>query len=370
MSRAARLGIFIVATLGILAVGIFIIGSRKYLFTETYQLKAQFATVVGLDEGAEVRVGGVHRGTVRSIELPNQPNGKITVVMDLESSTHEIIKKDSIASIETEGLLGNEYMAISFGSVGAGNVAGGDLITSEAPLAIADLIKKTDIILDSSQKALTNVTQATASLSSISAKIDQGQGTVGALINDKKIYGELDQAMSGIDSTIVQADVGVTNFQEDMEALKHSFFLSGYFKNRGYQDSAEMAKDEIAGLPQTMPLKTFTYDAKELFDKEGTAKLKNQKSLSAAGDFLADNEYGLVVVVATMGMTGDTAKDTVLSQARAQVVREYLVENFSFDDTMMKTLGLGKQSDSQGKAGWGSIKVVVYPAGTVITSEK
>jgi hypothetical protein len=110
MSRAARLGAFIVTTLAILAVGTFIIGNKQYLFTSTYQLKAQFSNVVGLDVGAGVRVGGVYRGTVHGIELPHRPGDKITVVMDLDSSTHEIIKQDSIASIETEGLLGNEYL--------------------------------------------------------------------------------------------------------------------------------------------------------------------------------------------------------------------------------------------------------------------
>ena len=113
MSRAARLGAFIVVTLAVLAVGIFMIGNKQYLFTSTYRLKAQFSSVVGLNVGAEVRVGGVHRGTVRSIELPHTPSDKVTVVMDLDRSTHDIIKQDSIASIETEGLLGNEYMAIS-----------------------------------------------------------------------------------------------------------------------------------------------------------------------------------------------------------------------------------------------------------------
>ena len=71
MSRAARLGIFIILTLSVLAAGIFIIGSKRYLFTSTYRLKTQFATVVGLDPGADVRVGGVHSGTVRGIELPH-----------------------------------------------------------------------------------------------------------------------------------------------------------------------------------------------------------------------------------------------------------------------------------------------------------
>jgi ABC-type transporter Mla subunit MlaD len=87
MSRAARLGAFILTTLLILFAGIFIIGDRQYLFSSTYRPKTQFASVAGLDAGAEVRVGGVHSGSVRRIELPDKPTGKITVLMDLQRST-------------------------------------------------------------------------------------------------------------------------------------------------------------------------------------------------------------------------------------------------------------------------------------------
>src|ERR1700675_1590229 len=189
MSRAARLGAFIIATLAILAAGVFIIGSKQYLFTPTYRLKAQFATGVGLAEGAEVRVGGVHSGSVRGIELPTVPSGKITVLMDLQRSTHDIIKQASVAAIETEGLLGNEYVSISFGSAQALNVKNDDTIASKPPLVIADLMKKADGILDTSQEALNNVTVASANLGSITGKINQGQGTIGALVNDKKKIG-------------------------------------------------------------------------------------------------------------------------------------------------------------------------------------
>ena len=177
MSRAARLGAFIVVTLAILVAGVFIIGGKQYLFSSTYQLKAQFDNVVGLDSGADVRVGGVHSGTVSSIVLPHKPGEKVTVVMDLGQSTHEIIKQDSVATIETEGLLGNQYLAISFGSAGKSEVRNGDTIASEAPLEMSDLLEKTSGLLDSSQQAIQNATRATANLDSISAKINAGQGT-------------------------------------------------------------------------------------------------------------------------------------------------------------------------------------------------
>src|ERR1700733_6494949 len=154
MARAARVGAFIIATLAILVAGIFIIGGKQYLFTSTYRLNTQFGSVVGLDSGAEVRVGGVHSGSVRSVDLPTKPTDKITVRMDLDKSTRNIIKQDSIATIATEGLLGNEYVSISFGSANGANVLNGGTIGSEPPIEISALILKTNAILDSSQEAI------------------------------------------------------------------------------------------------------------------------------------------------------------------------------------------------------------------------
>jgi phospholipid/cholesterol/gamma-HCH transport system substrate-binding protein len=366
MSRAARLGVFIVATLAILVVGVFIIGGKQYLFSSTYQLKAQFDNVVGLDPGGDVRVGGVHSGTVRNILLPHKPGEKVTVIMDLGKSTHEIIKQDSVATIETEGLLGNQFLAISFGSAASHDVRDGDSIASQPPLEMADLLQKTSDILDGSQQAVQNATRATANLDSISAKIDRGQGTAGALVNDKALYSNLEQTTGAMRDTMVQARAGVTDFQENMEAMKHNFFLRGYFKSRGYQDSAELAKNEIERLPPGTPIKEFTYSSKQLFDKQDSAKLKNQKSLTAGGEFLANNQFAFAVVVVSAGMEGDTEKDLVLTQARAMVVREYLVENFGFDDSQLRTLGMGKQTDTNSDVGWGTVQIFIYPAGTEI----
>jgi phospholipid/cholesterol/gamma-HCH transport system substrate-binding protein len=374
MSRTARLGAFIVATLAILAGGIFIIGSKQYLFSSTYQLKAQFDNVEGLDQGGDVRVGGVHIGTVRHIELPHRPGEKVTVVMDLGKSTHEIIKKDSVASIETEGLLGNQYLAISSGSAGIADVRDGDTIASQPPLEMSDLLQKASGLLDTSQQAIQNATRATANLDSISGKINSGQGTVGALVNDKKLYANLEQTTATMNNTMVQAQAGVTDFQENMEALKHNFFVRGYFKNRGYEDANELAKNEIERLPQGTPVKEFTYSAKQLFDKQDSAKLKNQKSLNDGGDFLANNQFGFAVVAVSAGMEGDTQKDLVLTEARSMVIREYLVENFGFDDSQLKTLGMGKQtdakSDTKKDAAWGTVQILIYPAGTEIPPNK
>ena len=366
MSRVARLGAFILITLAILAAGVFIIGSKEYLFRSTYQLKAQFDNVAGLAEGADVQVGGVHSGTVTAIELPHRPGEKITVIMYLDKSTHEIIKADSLASIQTAGILGNQYMAISFGSAGQAEVANGEIIQSVPPLQMSDLFKKTSGILDSSQQTINNATLATAHLNSVSAKIDSGQGTVGALVNDRQLYSNLEQTTSTLHETMLKAQTGVTAFQENMEALKHNFFLKGYFNKRGYEDSAEIGLNSISGLPRGAPVKSFTFTAKQLFDGRDSAKLKDQKSLDAAGEFLAQNQFGVAVVVASTGIEGDTQKDLLLTEARAMVVREYLAGNFRFNNDLLKTLGMGKQGAPNLDADWGSIQILIFPAGTEI----
>jgi len=83
MSRAFRLGVFIVATLLILAAGILLIGNKHFLFSRTFRLRADFQNVGGLGGGADVRVGGIHEGTVRTIKLPSRPDEKVIVVMDI-----------------------------------------------------------------------------------------------------------------------------------------------------------------------------------------------------------------------------------------------------------------------------------------------
>lgn len=370
MSRAARLGAFIVFTIAILVAGVFIIGSKQYLFSSTYQVNAQFSNVAGLEPGADVRVGGVHSGTVHSIDLPHKTGDKVTVVMDVKKSTHEIIKQDSVATIETEGMLGNQYLAISFGSAGSPNVRDGDMLASQQPLEMADLLKKASVLLDSAQQTIQNTTLATANLNSISAKIDHGEGTVGALVNDRQLYTNLQQTTAVLHETMVQAQAGVGDFHENMEALKHNFLLRGYFKNRGYEDSSELARNEIERMPTGTPIKEFTYSSKRLFDKQDSAKLKNQKSLHDGGEFLANNQFGFAVIVVSAGKEGDTQKEMVLTEARAMVVRAYLVDSFGFDDRHLKTLGVGKQANTDSDGDWGTVRILIYPEGAEVPHNK
>jgi phospholipid/cholesterol/gamma-HCH transport system substrate-binding protein len=343
MSQTFRLGLFVVAALAVLVVGVFLIGSRESMFQATYPLKTQFGNVAGLANGADVRVGGLHQGTVKNIQLPNRPDGKVTVTMDLDKATRGVLKEDSVAAIKAEGLIGDKYIEISFGSDNAAALKNGDTIASEPPLDMSNLVKKADGLLDTAKSAVTDLDGTATNLKAISSKINNGQGTVGALINDKTIY--------------QKASAGATALDEDMEALKHNFLLRGFFKNRGYEDASDLAKHAVSSLPAGQPMKTFEFDGQKIFNKE--AKLKDDKAFQEAGDYLQSNKFDLAVIAVSTGMKGETGKDKVLSEGRATAIRDYLAKNFRLDDTRIKTLGLGKTGDTDDN---GKAEILVYGA--------
>jgi phospholipid/cholesterol/gamma-HCH transport system substrate-binding protein len=353
MSQNLRLGIFIIVTLAILATAVFLIGSRESLFRSKYQVRADFDNVAGLDEGADVRVGGIRKGSVKKIQLPKRPDGKVVVLMDLAKETQSIVKADSLATIKSEGMLGDKYVEISFGSVDAAMLHSGETIGSQPPIDISDLFAKTNKILDSTQTSLDHIQSATSNMNDISMKINHGQGTMGALINDKTIYNKAAASVSALD--------------EDMEALKHNFLLRGFFNKRGYVDSDELKKHEIAKLPAAQPEKSFSYDPKQIFDKPTTAKLKNQKTLNEVGQYLQSKKFGEVVIAASAGMKGDSEKDRVTTEAQAMVIRNYLVQNFRLDDTHIKTMGRGKTEDT---GDTGKLEILVYPADVTAAVQK
>jgi hypothetical protein len=117
----------------------------------------------------------------------------------------------------------------------ARNSRDGDTIASEPPLDISDLIETSSEVLDSAKNAMQNV-------ESITAKIDQGEGTIGSLINDKRMYNQATAATA-------QAQAGAMAFDENMQALSHNFLLEGFFNRRGYENSADLTKHAITRLP-------------------------------------------------------------------------------------------------------------------------
>jgi outer membrane protein OmpA-like peptidoglycan-associated protein len=204
------------------------------------------------------------------------------------------------------------------------------------------MLKKASEILNSAQGAMESVDQAADNFQQISAKLNRGTGTVGALLNDRTVYNQVREATA--------------NLQEDTEALKHNFLLRGFFKKRGYENEADLKRNAASELPDVAAKNRFTYRAEKLFDKD-SAKIKNAKSLDEAGHYLEQNSQDYVVSASYADQKGDSDKERKLTQARAAAVREYLVQHFKLDDTRIKTFGGGKSGTAPDG---GEVDVMVY----------
>jgi phospholipid/cholesterol/gamma-HCH transport system substrate-binding protein len=144
-----RVGLFVLMGLVALLGMVYLLGARARLFEARYTIHADFTEVGGLAEGATVRLAGVQIGRVESVNLPPQPGGKVRVDMTITKKVADRIRRDSIARIETQGLLGDKIVEISVGSPQAAVVAAGDVIGSRDPFDIGQVMNESSRIIKS-----------------------------------------------------------------------------------------------------------------------------------------------------------------------------------------------------------------------------
>src|SRR5262245_44285093 len=140
-NRLSIVGAFVVFGVLLFAVGIFLIGSRRMLFAPTFEVSAEFARIAGLESGAKVRVGGMDAGEVQEIHVPSSPSAKFIVRMRVREDFHPLIRVDSVASIQNDGLVGNKFVQIETGTEPARRVADRGTIRGKEPFDLADLLQ-------------------------------------------------------------------------------------------------------------------------------------------------------------------------------------------------------------------------------------
>ena len=116
-STEIKVGIFVVVILFLFGAAVFTIGSHQKYFQRQYTLWASFSNISGLIVGAPVRLAGLTVGRVNTIRFPEDTGAKtITVELKINKAVQKRIRDDSIASIQTMGLLGDKYVEVSLGS--------------------------------------------------------------------------------------------------------------------------------------------------------------------------------------------------------------------------------------------------------------
>lgn len=221
-----RLGIFISVGLVLFFLAIFVIGKQKNLFDPVITLHTRFNNVSGLQVGNTVRFSGINIGTVDKISIVNDTTVQVSMLVQKE--VQKFIKEDSEAGIGSEGLIGDRLVSISNGGVGAKSVKDGQVLASNEPV-------ETDAIMQTLEITAGNAALMSEDLSEIMNKINNGQGTLGRLINDEKIAKNLDATMTNLKTSSKKLD-------ENMEAAKSNFLLKGYFKKK--EKAAQKKKEE------------------------------------------------------------------------------------------------------------------------------
>jgi phospholipid/cholesterol/gamma-HCH transport system substrate-binding protein len=137
-----RVGIFVLVAVFAFLGTIYALGARARLFESRYTIYAHFTTVSGLVEGATVRLAGIQIGRVSDITLSSEPGGKVRVAMSVAKQYGNRIRKNSIARIATQGLLGDKIVEVSVGTAEAPPVQAGEALATQDPFEITDAVSQ------------------------------------------------------------------------------------------------------------------------------------------------------------------------------------------------------------------------------------
>ncbi|MEI9941292.1 MAG: MlaD family protein [Pseudomonadota bacterium] len=217
-SKDAKVGAFVLAGLTAMGAVIFLIGDERQLFNSKAKYSTEFEDVQGLRRGSPVRMGGVDIGTVVAVDYATAANDKnIHVRMSISSDDARRIRKDSIATIDGKGLLGDKMIVITVGTPGQAQLPDGSEIPSHPAEDFSKLIGRLSNISAQVEKVVTNLERATdslsdekfqgdihnstASLARILDSIDRGDGYVGKLLHDPGEAARLSQVVSNLQQT-------------------------------------------------------------------------------------------------------------------------------------------------------------------------
>ena len=294
MSRVqlSLVGTFMVAGVLLFAVGIFMIGDRRLLFAQHFEVNADLGSVTGIQVGTRVRVGGVDAGEVLAIGIPPNPAERFQVGMRVREDLHPLVRTDSVAAVLTDGLLGNVFIQIRAGSSDAALVDDGATLRGIDAIEIADLIaegrntfralttvftelrqnfERTIDLLGETVKGTTlllddvgNDVRATSTMTALFMDeargmaadsrqlvrdVRDGQGTLGKLLTDDALYTHVTGIAEEMESTL-QAARGAT---EHVESILGDFRGLGGPRDEIWNDLQQVlgtAQDAMSDLAE------------------------------------------------------------------------------------------------------------------------
>jgi len=265
-----KVGVFVALGLAGFVAIMVVLGSEENLFEDNYVLHASFSDISGLRDGAAVRLAGMDVGIVTSIEFPPDINEKqIYVHMRVAQRYSERIRKDTVAEIKTQGVLGDKYISLSLGTPpepvhnydawiktkDPEDLLAGVQTIKENILSITDQI---DVALkgEDGEKAGKSIVQMLESMRNILTEVEEGRGLIHALVYEEKAARDLKNALDGIDET-AQSLAAITEAIETGDGTFHSLV---------YEDELGV---QVAHLVATLDRTADNIDGLVLDIKEG-----------------------------------------------------------------------------------------------------
>jgi phospholipid/cholesterol/gamma-HCH transport system substrate-binding protein len=190
------IGLFLTSGIGLFTAILFLIGNRHDVFGKHVEFYAEFSDIGGLPRGAQVRVSGIEAGEVKGIQIPSSPASKFRLKLQVRADARGMIRIDSLVSIRTEGIVGDEYVFIRKGTGTAGEAPDGATLPSKEPFDIGAALEKGSALLDKSSALLDNVHSSVTDL-----------------------HGRLDVALESVTKTVNHVDGLVTVVQPDIRKL-------------------------------------------------------------------------------------------------------------------------------------------------------
>jgi phospholipid/cholesterol/gamma-HCH transport system substrate-binding protein len=198
-----RVGLFISVGLVLTMVIIFMIGTESRLFGRYYSVFVNFESISGLRTGAPVQLAGLKVGHVDDIRFPeDMEERRITVQLKIHRKYQKYIRQDSVATIETEGLLGDKFIYISMGSEVQPVIPDRGVVPSKETTSIFALADKAGEVMDDigeasaalrdmltaikGEKGEDDLRAAISSVRRTLEQIEKGKGLAHALIFDPR----------------------------------------------------------------------------------------------------------------------------------------------------------------------------------------
>lgn len=239
-SNKLRLGVFVVTGLALFIVAIYLIGENQNMFKKSFTISAKFNNVGGLMLGNNVRFSGINIGTVKNITMVN--DSTIQVDMNVEEKMVKHIKKDAIATIGTDGLVGNMIVNIIPGKGMESIVVSGDFIQSYTKIGTEDMLNTLSTTNE-------NAALLTAKLLKVADALSNDKGTLGMLINDTAVAANLKQTFNQLRITSVEANKAMRELNSIISSFDIDNSVAGTLLNDSIQ--AEKVKSIITNLDES-----------------------------------------------------------------------------------------------------------------------